>query len=179
MPVTPDPTTSENRAAIGAHHRRGDVSELVECPRDWDGPLTFSVTPQMHDRTHAQVTESLRMQRWVVMSASRLAAGRSLHVGPVTLRPRFSAVATTPRHRRTAITVVDGYGPQFVPDATDPAQYSAAAQQWFEASEKALTVPGGGVDHSRRSLGTSRTAVPGRQRRLRVRNPPLGGLRDP
>jgi hypothetical protein len=72
-----------------------ELNRGIELLRDWDGPLTFSVTPQMHDRSRAQVTEAVRMLRWVAMSASRLAAGRPLHVGPVTLRPRFNAVTTS------------------------------------------------------------------------------------
>ncbi|MBF4587721.1 hypothetical protein [Curtobacterium sp. VKM Ac-2887] len=119
-----------------------ELNRTVDLFRDWDGPLTFSVTPQMHDRSPEQVTESIRMQRWVVMSASRLAAGRALHVGPVTLRPRFNAVATSARPVVTDATVEAGYGPQFVADATDPAQHSAAAAAWFRASVRALTVPG-------------------------------------
>ncbi len=119
-----------------------ELNRTVDLFRDWDGPLTFSVTPQMHDRSPEQVTESIRMQRWVVMSASRLAAGRALHVGPVTLRPRFNAVATSARPVVTDATVEAGYGPQFVADATDPAQHSAAARAWFAASVEALTVPG-------------------------------------
>jgi hypothetical protein len=119
-----------------------ELNRTVDLFRDWDGPLTFSVTPQMHDRSHEQVTESIRMQRWVVMSASRLAAGRALHVGPVTLRPRFNAVATSARPLVTDASIDAGYGPQFVPDATDPKQHSAAAAAWFAASVEALTVPG-------------------------------------
>ncbi|MBF4616132.1 hypothetical protein [Curtobacterium sp. VKM Ac-1376] len=110
----------------------------------WDGPLTFSVTPQMHDRSPEQVTESIRMQRWVVSSASRLAAGRALHVGPVTLRPRWNAVATAtaPARAVTDATVERGYGPETVPDATDPAQHTPAAERWFADAVRALTVPG-------------------------------------
>lgn len=119
-----------------------ELNRSIDLFRGWDGALAFSVTPQMHDRSRAQVTESLRMQRWVVMSASRLAAGRPLHVGPVTLRPRFNAVATTPRRAVTDATAVDGYGPQTVPDATDPAQHTEAAGRWFASSVDALTVPG-------------------------------------
>ncbi|OII05460.1 hypothetical protein [Curtobacterium sp. MCBA15_008] len=140
------------RAAARAHDglevvagTRAHFTELnrsIELFRAWDGPLAFSVTPQMHDRSRAQVTESVRMQRWVVMSASRLAAGRPLHVGPVTLRPRLNAVATSPRRVVTDPTVVRGYGPQSVPDATDPGQHSRAAGEWFAASVAALTVPG-------------------------------------
>ena len=119
-----------------------ELNRSIALFRGWDGPLTFSVTPQMHDRSRAQVTESVRMQRWVVMSASRLAAGRPLHVGPVTLRPRLNAVATSARRVVTDPTVVRGYGPQSVPDATDPGQHSRAAGEWFAASVAALTVPG-------------------------------------
>jgi hypothetical protein len=119
-----------------------ELNRTIEDLADWDGALTFSVTPQMHDRSRAQVTESLRMQRWVVTSASRLAAGRALHVGPVTLRPRFNAVATSPRRVATSTTVDDGYGPETVPDATDPGQHSAAAGRWSAASVASLSVPG-------------------------------------
>lgn len=129
-------------AAVGALEvvagTRAHFTELnrsIAVFSGWDGPLTCSVTPQMHDRSSEQVTESIRMQRWVVTSASRLAAGRALHVGPVTLRPRFNAVAT-------AATVEHGYGPETVPDATDPAQHTPAAERWFADAARALTVPG-------------------------------------
>jgi len=119
-----------------------ELNRAIDLFRDWNGPLTFSVTPQMHDRSRTQVTESVRMQRWVVSSASRLAAGRPLHVGPVTLRPRFNAVATSPRRTVTDASVAAGYGPESVPDATDPEQHSGAAVAWFAAAVEALTVPG-------------------------------------
>ncbi len=119
-----------------------ELNRGIDDLADWDGPLTFSVTPQMHDRSRAQVTESLRMQRWVVMSASRLADGRPLHVGPVTLRPRFNAVATSPRRVAASVDVDGGHGPEHVPDATDPGQHSSAAGAWFAAAVAALSVPG-------------------------------------
>jgi hypothetical protein len=119
-----------------------ELNRSIALFAGWDGPLTCSVTPQMHDRSPEQVTESIRMQRWVVSSASRLAAGRALHVGPVTLRPRFNAVRTSARPVVTDATIEAGYGPQFVVDATDPEQHSAAARAWFAASVEALTVPG-------------------------------------
>lgn len=119
-----------------------ELNRSIALFRGWDGPLAFSVTPQMHDRSRAQVTESVRMQRWVASSASRLAAGRPLHVGPVTLRPRINAVTTSPRRIVTDPSVAGGYGPQSVPDATDPGQHSRAAGAWFAAAVEALTVPG-------------------------------------
>jgi hypothetical protein len=61
-----------------------------------------------------------------------MAKGRRVHVGPVTLRPRFNAVATTP-----------GLGRRLPgPDAHDPRQASAAAAAWALAAVAALGVPG-------------------------------------
>ena len=119
-----------------------ELNRGIDDLRAWDGPLTFSVTPQMHDRSRTQVTESVRMQREVVRCASRLAAGRPLHVGPVTLRPRFNAVATSARRPVTDPTAAGGYGPETVPDATDPAQHGVEAGVWTAASVAALTAPG-------------------------------------
>ncbi|SDQ43893.1 hypothetical protein SAMN02800687_1882 [Curtobacterium sp. UNCCL20] len=135
-------STGPLHVVAGTRAHFTELNRSIDLFRGWDGALAFSVTPQMHDRSRAQVTESLRMQRWVVMSASRLAAGRPLHVGPVTLRPRFNAVATAPRRAVTDATAMDGYGPHRVPDATDPGQHTEAAGRWFASSVDALTVPG-------------------------------------
>ncbi|MCI2237155.1 hypothetical protein MO973_34205 [Paenibacillus sp. TRM 82003] len=104
--------------------------------------LTFSTTPQMHETGRTQVVESLAVQRLVAEQAVRLAAGRPVHVGPVTLRPRFNAVATSPRPVDTAPDVTGGYAAQHVPGATDPRQRSEAYAAWLVASAAALAVPG-------------------------------------
>lgn len=57
---------------------------------------TISITPQMHARDTFQVEESIAMQRRVVADAMDITQGAPLHVGPITLRPRFNAVTTTP-----------------------------------------------------------------------------------
>ncbi len=131
-----------------------ELNRTVDLHRSWDGPLAFSVTPQMHDRSRAQVTESLRMLRWVAMSASRLAAGRPLHVGPVTLRPRFNAVATS---------AVPHLADPDDADATDPDQHSAAARAWTDAAVRALSVPGVATVTVGEVWGP-RGLVPGRRR---------------
>ncbi|MDO7880710.1 hypothetical protein Q5716_00550 [Protaetiibacter sp. WY-16] len=89
--------------------------------------LTFSITPQMHARENAQLVESIGMQRLVVRDARAIAAGRPLHVGPVTLRPRFNAVATS--------GVVE-------PAPADERQSSPALAAWTIASAAALFQPG-------------------------------------
>jgi hypothetical protein len=98
--------------------------------------LTFSVTPQMHAIERAHVTETLPVQRTVVRNALRLAAGRPLHIGPITLRPRFNAVATTPGH-----PVVPGTA-ESETEHTDPRQHGGFAAAWLLGSVAMLSVPG-------------------------------------
>jgi hypothetical protein len=63
-------------------------------PSDSDA-LTFSITPQMHSTETGHIIDSVAMHRLVAMNGLRLGGGRPLHVGPVTLLPRFNAVATS------------------------------------------------------------------------------------
>ncbi|KQM16527.1 hypothetical protein ASF83_12020 [Plantibacter sp. Leaf171] len=110
----------------------------------WTGPVGFSVTPFMHDRAGHQLVESLDMQAVVVADAVRIADGRPLHVGPVTLGARYNAVATT---RAGAGATADpdlgaGFGAELVPGATDGRQSAEALGAWVVASVAALAVPG-------------------------------------
>ncbi|MBF4567501.1 hypothetical protein ITJ57_01880 [Plantibacter sp. VKM Ac-2880] len=110
----------------------------------WTGPVAFSVTPFMHDRAGHQLVESLAVQAVVVADAVRIADGRSLHVGPVTLGARYNAVATT---RAGAGATADpdlraGFGAELVPGATDDRQSAEALGAWVVASVAALAAPG-------------------------------------
>lgn len=94
--------------------------------------LTFSLTPSMHATELPHLLDSLATQRTVVADAVRAAAGRPVHVGPVTLARRFNAVATSAR-----------------PDpatearrAVDPLLHTGFAAAWTLASVQALSVPG-------------------------------------
>ncbi len=89
--------------------------------------LTFSITPQMHTTEVAHIVDSLGAQRVVAAEAVRLAGGRPVHIGPITLRQRFNAVATT----------ADAVDPP-----PDPLQRSAFAGAWALGSVAALTRPG-------------------------------------
>jgi hypothetical protein len=108
----------------------------------WRGPLSFSVTPQMHDRSRAQLIESVGMLRLVAEQAVRMADGRPVHLGPVTLRPRLNAVATTPFAPADDETLAAGYGPHLLPGSTDPRQHAPAMAAWTLAVLAALAVPG-------------------------------------
>lgn len=92
--------------------------------------VTFSLTPQMHASEIPHLLDSLAMQRLVARDAARLAAGRPLRIGPITLARRFNAVATsgpvdpaTEAHR-----------------GTDPLLDTAFAAAWTLASVSALGV---------------------------------------
>ena len=98
-----------------------------------DAPaLTFSLTPQMHATEVPHLVDSLAAQRTVAENALRLAAGRPLHIGPVTLARRFNAVATgTPPDPATEAL-----------QATDPLQGTGFTVAWTLGSVAALTLPG-------------------------------------
>jgi hypothetical protein len=95
-------------------------------PSDSDA-LTFSITPQMHSTEIAHVVDNVPMQRVVAENALRLGGGRPVHVGPVTLLPRFNAVATS-----------DGDA-ELEADELQAWPFTAA---WLLASISSLTVDG-------------------------------------
>lgn len=103
--------------------------------------LTFSSTPQMHAQRTEQLVEALPMQALTAKAAVRLAGRRPVHVGPVTLRPRLNAVATTSPYTESG-DLGDGYAVHHVPDATDPRQGSEATAAWLVASASAFSVEG-------------------------------------
>ncbi|HWU46198.1 MAG TPA: hypothetical protein VN133_05535 [Humibacter sp.] len=131
-----------SRAHFTELNRRHDDLP-VDVPR-----VTFAMTPQMHATERAQLMESIAMQAVVTRDATAIAAGRPLHVGPITLRPRFNAVATRPMEATGASTgdaaVEDGYGPEFSAGATDARQTSVALEAWTVASFAAICSAGAG-----------------------------------
>ena len=102
-----------------------------QLPADLPG-LTFSLTPAMHADEVPHLLDSLAGQRAVVENARRIAAGRPLHLGPVTLARRFNAVATGTRPDPATEARA----------ATDPLQHSEFLAPWTLASVAALAVPG-------------------------------------
>ncbi|UVJ41357.1 hypothetical protein [Arthrobacter sp. CJ23] len=95
-------------------------------PSDSDG-LTFSITPQMHSTEAAHIIDTVPMQRLVARNALRLGGGRPVHVGPVTLLPRFNAVSTS------------GAASEAESDELQAEPFTAA---WTLASIDALTLDG-------------------------------------
>ena len=84
----------------------------------------------MHATEVPHVVETLPMQRLVALNALRIGSGRPLHLGPVTLKARFNAVAT------------DGIDADAEAMATDPLQPEGFTAAWLLGSIAALSVPG-------------------------------------
>ena len=133
------------------HHR---------LPRGLDG-IVFSSTPLFHSLSIAQLVESLPMQRLVATQAVGIAAGLPVHIGPISLRPHFNDVATTPPPMPAHDDLRDGYGSALilptpppgaagappgasgrVSPAADPRQAAPELAAWTIASAAALAVPG-------------------------------------
>ncbi|WP_146149450.1 hypothetical protein [Kineococcus rhizosphaerae] len=124
---------------------RAHFTELNRRRQDLPADLpawTFSSTPQMHDTGRRQLLQAVAVQRQTAEQAVRLAGARPVHVGPVTLRARFNAVATSGRHDEDADVVAAGTGPQHVWAADDPRQAGHGFAAWLIASYQAFAVPG-------------------------------------
>ena len=78
----------------GARSHFTELNRTIDrLPLDADA-VAFSMTPQMHAGEVERIVQTLPMQRLVAQNALRLSDGRPLHLGPITLKPRFNAVAT-------------------------------------------------------------------------------------
>lgn len=100
-------------------------------PTDADS-YTYSLTPQMHATEVTHIVESIPVQRLTAVNARRIMGSKPFHVGPVTLRPRFNAVATSGSREWGRATDVQ----------PDPLQQDNFAAAWLLGSVAALTVPG-------------------------------------
>ena len=117
---------------LNREHRR--------LPRRLDG-LVFSSTPLFHSLSTVQLVESLPMQRLVATQGVELAGGPPVHIGPISLRPHFNDVATTPPPMPEHDDLRDGYGSALT-DSADPRQPAPELAAWTVASAAALAVPG-------------------------------------
>jgi hypothetical protein len=93
--------------------------------------LTYSITPQMHATEVPHMVESLPMQRLTARNALGISHGRPLLIGPVSLKPRFNAVATSAGDEGTAVK-----------QTADPLQTDPFTAAWLLGSIAALSIPG-------------------------------------
>lgn len=103
--------------------------------------LTFSITPLFHALNTEQLVESIAMQRLVTQQAVAMADGKEVHVGPVTLRPRFNNVATKAPEIPAVQDLSLGYGAQWF-GSDDQRQQSPELATWTIASAAAIGMAG-------------------------------------
>ncbi|HEV7712269.1 MAG TPA: hypothetical protein VGP16_29030 [Asanoa sp.] len=94
--------------------------------------LVWSVNPQIHAFDELSLVENLAAQPETVRTARTFADGAALFVSPVTLRPRFNAVAVTDEAQAT----------DELPPAVDVRQPSQFAAAWTLGSLAALAPAG-------------------------------------
>ncbi|MGM7698069.1 hypothetical protein [Microbacterium sp. A84] len=139
--------TALSAAGLAIPIRGGARSHFTELnrehrriPDDVEG-ITITTTPLFHSLDTEQLVEALAMQRLIATQTVEMAAGLPVHIGPVTLRPRFNNVATTPQSAPTLTDLSQGYGAQFT-GADDERQDARELAAWTIASAAALAVPG-------------------------------------
>jgi D-apionolactonase len=121
------------QSRIGA----GFVSYFTELNRnrfDYSGLdfIIYSVNPQVHANDTNTIIENLPAQWYAVQSAGVVSNGTPVHVGPVSLRPRFNADA-----KPGTEGVAEG-----LPYKYDQRQTSEMAAGWMLASIKYLSEAG-------------------------------------
>ena len=113
--------TNANFAELNRHRPAPD-SGLLPC---------FSLNPQVHAFDDASLVENLEAQAQVVESASQFSP-HSVVISPITLKPRFNAVATA----------AAPLAPGELPPAVDTRQNHLFAAAWTLASIAALSATG-------------------------------------
>jgi hypothetical protein len=128
------------RSAFGQEARLGGGTNLYFTELNREPPDTtqievvaFSMNPQVHSADHATLVQNLSAQGVVALNARRLAGQAAIHVGPVTLRPRFNPNATDPARDVSSTSL-----PSDV-DGRQPSQFCAA---WTAISLKYLAEAG-------------------------------------
>ncbi|MFZ5831702.1 MAG: hypothetical protein ACOY3P_16570 [Planctomycetota bacterium] len=97
---------------------------------DW---VCYSINPQVHVFDDDSLFETLDAQRETVVSAKHFAGGSKVAVSPVTLKPRFNAVATGAEPAAP---------PGELPPQVDPRQAELLAASWTLGSIAALAAGG-------------------------------------
>jgi hypothetical protein len=95
--------------------------------------VTYSINPQIHAFDEASLVEALEGQAETVTSARAFCGDLPLVISPITLKPRFNAVATVPEGERA---------PDQLPDQVDPRQMSLFGAAWIVGSVKYLAESG-------------------------------------
>ena len=103
--------------------------------------VVIAITPLVHSVDTEQLVESLAAQRIIALQTVSMAQSIPVHIGPITLRPRFNNVSTEKEPQPKRTDLAEGYGAEFT-SMTDDRQSSRELSAWTIASAAALAVPG-------------------------------------
>ena len=111
------------RIPVGGGSRADFVNvNRATLPIDLMDFLSFAINPQVHAFDDASIMETLGAQAVVLENAKRIAKGKPVRVGPVTLRQRINPAATGAES----------------PPAPDPRQRAQLCADWTRGSIRAL-----------------------------------------
>lgn len=150
--VSTERTNTALRAALDASGKNiatvsGARSHFTELNREQAQimpgaqSVCFSSTPLFHSLTAAQLLEAVAIQRLTAEQAVKIAGGKAVHVGPITLRPRFNNVATGAQPTPSRDDLSAGFGAEFT-GGDDDRQSAPELGAWAIASAAAFMVPG-------------------------------------
>jgi hypothetical protein len=121
--------------AGGTNYHFADLNRSRPDLRGLD-ELVYAITPQMHASDDLSLVENLEAEAETVNTALSFADGRRLVISPVTLRPRFNAVATAMESEPEAGEL---------PSPVDARQMSLFGAGWTVGSVKYLGESGASV----------------------------------
>ena len=121
--------------ALFAGGTNANFCELNRFRPDGTGEdgIVYSINPQIHAFDELSLAENIAGQAETVQTALTYGGGRPVIVSPVTLKPRFNSVATTPK---------PDLAPGELPPQVDPRQMSLFAAAWTVGSLKHLMESG-------------------------------------
>ena len=142
--TTPETLRSVRQALAGVEVPVGAGSDANFCELNREQALGrlalaeadfifWSINPQVHAFDLLSIIETLEAQAATVRTARGVARGKPLVISPVTLRPRFNAVATD---------ALSSVPPDELPPSVDPRQLSLFAATWTLGSLAGLASAG-------------------------------------
>ena len=138
--VTARATVDAWRSALGPDLPWGCGTNLYFTELNRERPdtvglawTTFSVNPQVHAHDDRSVLQNTATLAVIADNAARLAGSTRIHVGPVSLRPRFNPNATDPA---SDVSSTD------LPADVDARQRDALAAAWTALAVRSLATPG-------------------------------------
>jgi D-apionolactonase len=94
--------------------------------------VNFSINPQVHSFDDRTLIQNTATQKAIATNAHRIAKGKNVSIGPITLRPRYNPNATQPAKDLSNTAL---------PSSVDARQRTWFAEGWTAMSIRSITEP--------------------------------------